>query len=83
MTDNTPPSDPTSTIPGLGVTTVALPKLLTIQEVAEYHGVLVRMVERWNYVGSGPKPIKGGRHVRCTVEAVRAHLDKLVEQSDG
>lgn len=38
--------------------------MMTIKELAEYVGVPVATVYRWNTRRSGPTPIKIGRHVR-------------------
>lgn len=49
--------------------------LATITELAEYLGVPVHTVYSWNAKGTGPKPLKVGRHVRYHWE----DIDKWLE----
>lgn len=51
-----------------------LPRLFTIPQIAEYFGVSARTVEGWNSAGTGPKPIKVGRHIRYTEDSIREFL---------
>jgi excisionase family DNA binding protein len=41
-----------------------LQRLLTVSDVADYLQVPEKTVYQWNHKGTGPKPIKVGRHVR-------------------
>ena len=48
--------------------------LLSPQQLAEYLGVPVRTVYAWNHEGTGPTPIRVGRHVRYRRDDVEAWL---------
>ncbi len=50
-------------------------QLYSPESLAEYLGVPVKTVYRWNYTGTGPKFSKVGRHVRYQPEDVRAWLN--------
>lgn len=39
-------------------------RLLTTEELAEYLNLPIGTLYRFNYIGSGPRPIKVGRHLR-------------------
>ncbi len=45
------------------------------QEVAEYYGVPLATVYKWNSVGTGPRYIRVGRHVRYRQSDIDAWLD--------
>jgi len=49
--------------------------LIGIEEVASYLRVPVATVRKWNHLGTGPRPLKIGRHVRYEPAAVREWLD--------
>lgn len=49
-------------------------KLLTVAEVAEYLGVAVELIYRWNTAGTGPARIRVGRTVRYRPSDVEAWL---------
>lgn len=49
-------------------------RLWTIVGLAEYLGVPVATVYRWNYRGTGPRPRKIGKHVRYRDEDVAAWI---------
>lgn len=49
--------------------------LATRPDVAEYLGVPVATLERWAYIGTGPKYRKVGRHTRYAWADVDAWLD--------
>jgi excisionase family DNA binding protein len=53
---------------------VDLPKLLTVEQLAEFLGVPVATVYRWNYLGTGPQRMAVGRHVRYRLSDVDAWL---------
>jgi len=53
---------------------VALPALLTKEQVAEYFGVSPRTVESWRYTNTGPTPIKIGKHLRWTADSIRDYI---------
>ncbi|HEV3268435.1 MAG TPA: helix-turn-helix domain-containing protein [Acidimicrobiales bacterium] len=48
--------------------------LLSPDQLAEYLGVPVSSVYRWNYIKSGPTAMKVGRHVRYRKSDVEAWL---------
>ena len=48
--------------------------LITIQELADYLSVPTATVYRWNYLGSGPRYLKVGKHVRYWLADVEAWL---------
>lgn len=48
--------------------------LLSPQQLADYLGVPVRTVYAWNHQGTGPTPIRVGKHVRYRRESVEAFL---------
>lgn len=50
-------------------------KLLSTSEVAEYLGVPIGTLYRWNYFGTGPRPIKVGRHLRYRERDVESWLE--------
>jgi len=41
-----------------------LPEISTPAQLAEYLGVPLATIYRWNYLGTGPKRLRLGRHVR-------------------
>jgi excisionase family DNA binding protein len=43
---------------------MGLPDILTVEQLADYLGVPAATVYRWNYVGTGPRRLTVGRHVR-------------------
>lgn len=49
--------------------------LLTPQQIAEICGVPVKTVYQWNYAGTGPRPIRVGRHVRYRPSDLTSWLD--------
>lgn len=49
--------------------------LFSPQQLADYLGVPIRTVYAWNSQGTGPTPIKVGKHVRYRAEDVEAFLD--------
>jgi excisionase family DNA binding protein len=49
--------------------------LWTAGEVAEFLQVPVRTLERWRYVGAGPRWVPMGRHVRYRWDDVEAWLE--------
>ena len=49
--------------------------LMGIEEVASYLRVPVATVRKWNHLGTGPRPLKIGRHVRYEPTAVREWVD--------
>jgi excisionase family DNA binding protein len=49
--------------------------LMGIEEVASYLRVPVATVRKWNHLGTGPRPLKIGRHVRYEPAAVREWVD--------
>ncbi|MDX3641433.1 helix-turn-helix domain-containing protein [Streptomyces sp. MB09-02B] len=50
--------------------------LATAREVADYFHVPLRTIYQWNYLGTGPTPIKVGRHVRYRWTEVEKWLDE-------
>jgi excisionase family DNA binding protein len=50
-------------------------KLLTPDDLADYLVVPVSTVYKWNYEGTGPRPIRVGRHVRYSEEDVLSWLE--------
>ena len=55
-------------------------KLLSPDELAEYLGVPVGTVYRWNHTGDGPTRSRVGRHVRYAPADVESWLkDQRVE----
>jgi excisionase family DNA binding protein len=48
----------------LGAWSVGLSDLSSVRELAEYLGVPLATVYRWNYLGTGPQRLVIGRHVR-------------------
>ena len=53
-------------------------QLLSPEALAEMCDVPVGTVYRWNYTGSGPTPIRVGRHTRYR----RADVDAWLEQNE-
>lgn len=49
--------------------------LLSPQDLAEWLGVPVRTVYRWNHERSGPQAIRVGKHVRYRRDDVEAWLN--------
>nr|WP_320780252.1 helix-turn-helix domain-containing protein [Streptomyces sp. CRN 30] len=45
-------------------------------DVAAYLGVPVKTLYQWKYRGTGPKPLKVGRHLRYRWSEVDAWLDQ-------
>ena len=54
----------------------SLRRLLSIDEVAELLGVPAGTLYRWRYVGTGPRGIKVGKHVRYRPADVEAWLEE-------
>ena len=50
-------------------------KLLSANELAEYLGVPIATLYRWNYMGTGPRAIKVGRHLRYRERDVEGWLE--------
>lgn len=50
-------------------------RMYTPATLAEYLGVPIKTVYRWNYTGTGPKACRVGRHVRYRPADVEAWLD--------
>lgn len=50
-------------------------KLLTTQNVADYLGVPVATIYQWKYLGTGPRAIRVGRHLRFRPGDVESWLD--------
>ena len=50
-------------------------ELLSPAELADYVGVPVRTVYQWNHSGTGPAPIKIGRHVRYRATDVESWIN--------
>jgi len=55
-------------------------KLLSPEELAQHVGLPVGTIYRWNYAGTGPRPITVGRHVRYRESDVEKWLE---EQTKG
>jgi excisionase family DNA binding protein len=51
------------------------PKLYTADGLAQYLGVPLATVYRWNYAGTGPRPVKVGRFVRYRAVDVERWLE--------
>lgn len=56
-------------------------KLLTVRDVAEYVNVPVGTVFRWNSLGTGPRRMRLGKHVRYRQADVDAWLDSQVQDA--
>lgn len=54
-------------------------RLWSIQDVSDHLGIPVGTLYRWRKVGTGPKAIKVGRHLRYDPVEVRRWLDTLVQ----
>lgn len=50
-------------------------KLASPRELADYLGVPLPTLAQWRYHGTGPKPIKVGRHIRYRWSSVEEWLD--------
>ena len=50
-------------------------KLWTPEDLSDYLVVPVNTLYQWNYKGSGPRPIRVGRHVRYREADVQAWLE--------
>jgi excisionase family DNA binding protein len=55
--------------------------LWTSEEVAEVLQMPVRTLERWRHVGSGPRYIAMGRHIRYRWSDVEAWLEAQAAKS--
>jgi excisionase family DNA binding protein len=53
----------------------AVPRLLTVQELAELLQVPPKTVYSWRYRGEGPRGIMVGRHLRYRPQDVAAWLE--------
>lgn len=53
-----------------------LEKLLTPADLSELLGVPIATLHRWRYLGTGPRPLKVGRHLRWQPAVVAAWLEK-------
>jgi excisionase family DNA binding protein len=54
-----------------------MPKLWTVQDVAEYLGVPVALLYQWRTQGLGPTARKVGKHLRYKPEDVIAWFDAI------
>ncbi|MFT4235224.1 MAG: helix-turn-helix domain-containing protein [Microbacterium sp.] len=59
-----------------------LPALLAKEQLADYFDVAPRTIEAWLFENTGPIPIKIGKHLRWTVDSVRAFILEQ-EQNDA
>lgn len=50
-------------------------QLLSADKLAEYLAVPLATVYQWNYRGTGPRPIKVGRHLRYRATDVEKWLE--------
>jgi excisionase family DNA binding protein len=62
---------------------VSLPELLTPQELAELLAVPITTIYRWNYTGTGPTPLRVGRHVRYRADDVASWLERQQVPAKG
>lgn len=53
--------------------------LISPTQLADYLGVPVRTVYAWNHHGTGPTPIRLGKHVRYRPADVEAWLDRQTQ----
>jgi excisionase family DNA binding protein len=49
-------------------------ELLTVEALATWLSVPVATIYRWNHLGTGPRPIRVGRHVRFRSSDVEAWI---------
>lgn len=56
-------------------------KLLSAEELAEFLGVPLGTVYRWNYAGGGPPLLKIGRHAKYRPADVDEWLDEKAKAS--
>lgn len=59
------------------------PGLKSAQEVADYVGVPVATVYRWNTNGTGPRRYRVGKHVRYRLSDVDTWLEGKVDGGDA
>lgn len=62
--------------------TVARPKLMTPDDLAEYLGVTIHCVYAWSSRGGGPRITRVGARLRYRPADVEAWLDRMSEDSD-
>lgn len=55
---------------------MALPKLLSPEQLSELFELPLATIYRWNYAKTGPQVLRIGRHVRYREKDVEAWLDK-------
>jgi excisionase family DNA binding protein len=60
-----------------------LERLLTTEELAEYLNLPIGTLYRFNYIGSGPRPIKVGRHLRYRESDIDRWLDSRTPCTEG
>ena len=53
----------------------AINPLMTVDDLATYLQVPVQTVYRWNTRGTGPRPLRVGRHVRYRLSDVDAWVE--------
>ncbi len=80
MQNNSP--HPVETVTGFA-TSLELPRLLTLRQVAQSLGVCKRTIEREIANGRFPRPLKIGRSSRVPLSAVQAYVRKLAECTVG
>lgn len=56
-------------------------RLLTTEELAEYLNLPIGTLYRFNYIGSGPRPIKVGRHLRYRESDIDRWLDSQAKDA--
>jgi excisionase family DNA binding protein len=57
----------------------AVPRLITVQELAELLQVPPKTLYSWRYRGEGPRGIMVGRHLRYRPQEVAAWLEMQME----
>ena len=56
-------------------------QLMQTSELAAMLAVPVTTIYRWNHLGTGPRPIKIGKHVRFSPSEVQVWLDRQKGQA--
>lgn len=60
---------------------VGLDRLFTAEELAKYLALPLGTIYRFNYAGTGPRPLKVGRHLRYRERDIASWLDKQAKDN--
>jgi excisionase family DNA binding protein len=57
-------------------------RLLSVQDLAEYLGVLATTLYQWRYRREGPRGFRVGRHIRYQLTDVTEWVERQIENAN-